>query len=54
MTTKPYTQELEQFRQQLYQNFYNRAGMLIRQSHIKDLSRFSNEICQNESDYQDA
>jgi hypothetical protein len=29
MTTKPYTQELEQFRQQLYQNFNNRADTLM-------------------------
>lgn len=29
MTSKPYTQELEQFRQQLYQNFNNRADTLM-------------------------
>ena len=29
MTTKPYTQELEQFRQQVYQNFNNRADTLM-------------------------
>lgn len=29
MTTKPYTHELEQFRQQLYQNFNNRADTLM-------------------------
>jgi hypothetical protein len=29
MTTKPYTQELEQFRQQLYQNFNKRADTLM-------------------------
>jgi hypothetical protein len=28
-------------------------SLLLRQCHIKDLSRFSAEICENESDYRD-